>query len=112
MIQASFRLVASEEKREELLSVLRCLKGPTESSAECRNCRVLQDVEDENVLTYVVTWETQKDLEEHLCSERFRRLLPYIEMSQEPPEVAFSTIEQVRGLEFMVEVLSSKTTTS
>ena len=61
------------------------------------------------MLTYVVTWETQEDLEEHLRSDRFRRLLPYIEMSREPPEVEFSTIDQVRGIEFMVEVLSSKT---
>jgi PAS domain S-box-containing protein len=43
---------------------------------------------------------------EHLRSERFRRLLPYIEMSVEPPQVAFSTIDQVRGIEFLVAVLS------
>ena len=111
MIQASFRLVAPEEKRAEYLTVLLCLKGPTEALAECRACRVFQDAEDKNVLTYVVTWENQEDLEEHICSDRFRRLLPYIEMSQEPPEVDFSTIDQVRGIEFMVQVLDSKTPT-
>ena len=84
-------------------------KGPTEVSSGCRACRIVQDVEDENVLTCIVTWETQEDLEEHLRSERFRRLLPYIEMSREPPEIDFSTIDQVRGIEFLVEVLSSKT---
>jgi quinol monooxygenase YgiN len=109
MIQASFRLVAPEKKRQEFLSVLMCLKGPTEALAECRSCRVFQDVQDENVLTYVVTWETQEDLEEHLRSDRFRRLLPYIEMSCNPPEVVFGTINQVRGIEFMIAVLSSKT---
>jgi quinol monooxygenase YgiN len=66
-------------------------------------------VEDENVFTYVVTWEKQEDLEEHLRSDRFRRLLPYIEMSQLPPEVSFSTIDQVRGIEFMVQVLDTQT---
>ncbi len=89
--------------------VLMCLKGPTEVSRGCRACRIVQDVEDENVLTYIVTWETQEDLEEHLRCERFRRLLPYVEMSREPPEVNFSTIDQVRGMEFLVEVLSSET---
>ncbi len=85
------------------------LKGPTEALAECRDCRVLQDAKDENVLTYLVTWEGQEELEEHLRSDRFRRLLPYIEMSREPPEISFSTIDQVRGIEFMVEMLSAKT---
>ena len=109
MIQASFRLVAPEGKREEILDVLLCLKGPTEALAECRACWICQDVEDDHVLTYLVQWDTQEDLEAHLRSERFRRLLPYIEMSVEPPEVSFGSIDQVRGIEFLVEVLSSKT---
>ena len=98
--------MAPEGKRKEILGVLSCLKGPTEVSRGCRACRILQDAGDKNALTYIVTWESQADLEEHLRSEGFRRLLPYIEMSREPPEVEFSTIDEVRGIEFMVEVLS------
>ena len=109
MIQASLRIVAPEGKREEILGILLRLRGPTEVLAECRACRIVQDVEDENILTYLVTWKTQEDLEEHLRSDRFRRLLPYIEMSREPPEVDFSTIDQVRGIEYLIDVLSSKT---
>ena len=109
MIQASLRIVVPESHREEILGVLSCLKGPAEVTRGCRVCRILQDVGDENSLTYVVMWETQEDLEKHLRSDRFRRLLPYIEMSLEPPEVDFSTIDQVRGIEFMVEVLGSTT---
>jgi quinol monooxygenase YgiN len=108
MIQASFRIVAPRDKRAEILDVLRCLKGPTEVVRGCRACRILQDVEDDHVLIYLVQWDTQDDLEEHLRSERFRRLLPYIEMSVEPPEVDFSTIDQVRGIEFLIAVLSPK----
>jgi quinol monooxygenase YgiN len=106
MIQGSFRIVAPEGKREEILDVLLRLKGPTEVAKGCRACRILQDAEDDHVLTYEVHWDMQSDLEEHLRSERFRRLLPYIEMSVEPPEVTFSTIDQVRGIEFLIAVLN------
>jgi len=106
MIQASFRIVSPENKRDEVLQVLLCLKGPTEVSRGCRACRILQDVEDDHVLTYLVQWDTQDEIEEHLRSERFRRLLPYIELSMKPPQVEFSTIDQVRGIEFLVAVLS------
>jgi hypothetical protein len=52
-------------------------------------------------------WDTQDEIEEHLRSERFRRLLPYIEMSLEPPQVEFSTIDKIQGIEFLIGVLSS-----
>ena len=109
MIQATFRLVAPKGKRKEFLDVLLCLKGPTEALEECLACWICQDVENDHTLTYLVQWETQDDLESHLRSERFRRLLPYIEMSVEPPVVGFGSLEHVRGIEFLVELLSSKT---
>ena len=107
MIQASFRIVAPQGKRGEILDVLECLKGPTEVACGCRTCRILQDADDDHVLTYLVQWNTEKEIEEHLRSERFRRLLPYIEMSVEPPKVDFSTIDEIRGIEFLIAVLSS-----
>jgi len=108
MIQAFFRIVVPEDKREETLGVLLCLKGPTEVTRGCRGCWILQDAEDSRALTYLVQWDTQDDLEGHLRSERFRRLLPYIEMSVVPPEVAFSTVDRVRGIEFLVAALDAR----
>jgi quinol monooxygenase YgiN len=108
MIQASLRIVAPAAKRSEVLEVLRALKGPTEVSKGCRVCRILQDAEDVDVLTYLVQWETRQDLEEHLRSERFRRLLPYIEMSVEPPDFEMSDFDRLGGIEFLVAVLGSK----
>ena len=109
MIQAFFRIVVPEDKREEALGVLLCLKGPTEVAKGCRGCWILQDAEDNRALTYLVQWDRQEDLEEHLRSERFRRLLPYIELSVEPPHVAFATVDQIRGIEFLVAALDSRT---
>ncbi len=108
MIHASFRIVAPEGKREEILGILLCLKGPTEVMRGCRVCHVLQDAENDHALTYLVEWDTEEEIESHLRSERFRRLLPYMEMSVEPPQVDFSTIHEVRGIEFMVDVLSAE----
>jgi quinol monooxygenase YgiN len=109
MIQAYLRLVAPEDKRKEFLDVLLSLKGPTEASMQCRECWVCQDVKSDHTLTYLVQWDTMDDLESHLRSERFRRLLPYIEMSAEPPVFSVGTISDVRGAEFLADVLNPKT---
>ncbi len=108
MIQASFRIVAPAGKRAEILDVLERLKGPTEVSRGCRACRILQAVENDHVLYLLLQWEFEKDLEAHLRSERFRRLLPYIEMSTEPPQIDFSTIDRVGGVEFLIAALGSQ----
>lgn len=108
MIQASLRVVTPAEKREEVLDVLRCLRGPTEVTRGCRVCRVLQDADNDRVFTYLVQWDTQDEAEEHFRSERFRRLLPYIEMSVEPPELEISALDRVGGIEFLVAVLGAK----
>jgi len=110
MIQAYVRIVVPQEKRAELLDVLQCLKGPTEVARGCQAYHILQDADDENSLTYLVLWDSQEALEEHIRSERFRRLLPYIEMSTEPPEVSVNTVDPVGGIEFLVAVLGSSAT--
>ncbi|MFG0295172.1 MAG: putative quinol monooxygenase [Maioricimonas sp. JB045] len=107
MVEASVRVVAPAAQRTEVLDVLRSLKGPAESTPGCLQCCILQDAEDENLLMYVVRWETQEELEAHMRSERFRRLLPYIEMSVEAPEVDVSNVERVGGIEFLVSVLDA-----
>jgi quinol monooxygenase YgiN len=106
MMQAYFRIVIPDEKRAELLNLLFRLKGPTEASSRCLACWVSQDLEDEGVLTYFVRWKTQEDLEEHLRSERFRRILPYIDLSVENPVVSFGTIDRECGMEFLIGLLS------
>jgi len=83
----------------------RAVTGPTEVSKGCRTCQVLQDADDESVLTYLAQWDTQDEVEEHFRSERFRRLLPYIEMSVEPPQVDVSVIDRIGGVEFLVAAL-------
>lgn len=110
MMQTCVRIVAPAEKIQEVVDVLRCLKGPTEVSKGCRTCQVLQDADDEGMLTYLVQWDTQDEAEEHFRSERFRRLLPYLEMSVEPPEVDVSAIDRIGGLEFLVAALGKKET--
>ena len=56
----------------------------------------------EDAITCLVQWDTQDDLDEHFRSERFRKLLPYIELSVEPPEIEVSAVDRVDGIDFLV----------
>ncbi|QEG43136.1 putative quinol monooxygenase [Roseimaritima ulvae] len=108
MIQAVLRLVAPVDKRDEILQVLSGLSGPTEASKGCRCCRVLCDANDKHVITYWVQLETSEDLQAHLRSERFQMLLPYIDMSLEPPEVEVSRLDAIGGMDFIVSAIRAQ----
>lgn len=105
MVEATVRIVAPEDKRKELLDVLGSLQGPTEATKGCQGCQVLSDASRESVILYVVRWDDRPALEEHIRSERFRRLLPYIEMSLEPPQVEVNSLSRIGGLPIILEAL-------
>ncbi|EMI52581.1 putative quinol monooxygenase [Rhodopirellula sallentina] len=110
MIQAVLRLVPPPDKRNETLRVLCGLACPTETSKGCRFCRVLSDENDDESIIYWAHWETRTDLENHFRSERFHRLLPYIEMSLEPPQVEICNLEVIGELDVIVSAIAPKQT--
>ena len=109
MLQAILRLVAPPGKREEFLDVLLCLKGPTEVLDGCYACWVGQDAENDHALTYFVQWSGPESLAAHFRSERFRRLLPYIDMSAEPPQIDISAAERIGGIDFLLKTHDART---
>src|SRR5512139_1839891 len=108
MIQATFRVVPPGDRQQELIEVLSCMKEPTEALDGCRGYQILQDVNDRRAISWLEWWDCMADLEAHIRSDRFRRLLPYIEMSVAPPEVTVGVIDPVRGPEFIVNTIVSE----
>lgn len=90
--------------REDVLRTFRRLCGPLEADVGCMRCRILQDTEQETRLTLVLHWRTWEDLERHVKSDSYRWLLATMELSTEPPEVAFHIANQTSDMA-LVEML-------
>ena len=104
MIQASLRIVAPPEKRDDILRAFRSLLGPTRVAPGCLRCHVCVDMEDENAIIYVEEWQATEDLERRLRSDQYRRVLAMIETSTEAPELRYNTISETTGLEYLAAV--------
>lgn len=50
-------------------------------------------------------WETQADLERHVRTPVFRRLLAVLELSRSPPDVSYVQGARRRGMEWIEEIL-------
>ncbi|MCD0460238.1 putative quinol monooxygenase [Roseiconus lacunae] len=110
MIQALLRVVPPADKRDEFLTVLQSLSGPTEVTYGCHACRILRDAANANAITYLVQWDRLEQLEEHFRSNRFRHILPYIDMSTEVPQLNVSRLDAVGGMEVMLEAINTRAT--
>jgi quinol monooxygenase YgiN len=101
MIIATLRMSVPPEKRDEVLKILRMVMGPTMARLSCISCRIYQDVEDENVVSFVQEWESLEALDEYIRYDAYWKILMVMELASEPPEIKFITAVKTEGLELI-----------
>jgi len=99
MITATLRVTVPANRRSEVLDLLRSVIEPTQVEPGCLSCRLYQDLENEEALLFEEEWKTQADLDRHIRSDRYVKILAAIDMSSKPPEIRFNTIARIRGIE-------------
>jgi quinol monooxygenase YgiN len=99
MIACTVRLFVSENDRRQVIASLTPLIGWTRVQPGCRACYLLADIEEPRAVVLMEEWDTQDNLDRHLCSKDYRRVLAAIELSQEAPEIRFGNVEPTGGIE-------------
>jgi quinol monooxygenase YgiN len=97
----SARIVAPEERYEEILGVFRMIMAPIQADPACVGCHLFRDIENDRILAFEVEWRTKQELERHMRSDDYRVLLSLFDLSQEPPEIDLRTIDDTHGMELM-----------
>ena len=99
MILATVRMVMHPEKFAEAVKILVGTAERTRAEIGCDRCNVYQDAREAHVILLEEAWKSDEELDHHLRSDRFRDVLVVMEMALEPPEIRFSTIAGVTGIE-------------
>jgi len=105
MIISAVRIAVGARTKDEVLSILFSVKGPTESDPHCVSCRIYTEPRDEKHITYEEVWKDEESFQQHLRSPHYRNLLAAMDLSSEPPEVKFSTISKTEGMEVVQRAL-------
>ena len=80
------------------------LLGPVRVEPGCVSCELYQEANDGDEILYVEEWETREQLERHMRSPRYERLLAIMEASAHAPVLRYFTVSDVRGLEYLEEI--------
>jgi quinol monooxygenase YgiN len=104
MILATLSIAVPPGGYEDLVEVFWSLLGPVRAEPGCRACGLYQEVGASDVLLYVEVWETPEQLERHMRSARYDRLLAVMEASARPPVLRYYSVAAPRGLEYLEAV--------
>ena len=109
LITATLRIRVSKGKKEEVVRFLRSLIGPTRVETGCLNCHLYQDMNDECAITWMEQWRSQDDLNRHVRTPQYKRILAALDMSDAKPEIRFDTVVETKGMKLIEEALGVNT---
>jgi quinol monooxygenase YgiN len=101
MIVGTLRILPAPERRAQVLEVFRGVQGPVRAQPGCLACHIYEEQGAEPAVVLVERWESQEELEAHLRSETYRRILEAIELSGAPPEVRFDYVSATHGMDLI-----------
>ncbi|WP_040214511.1 putative quinol monooxygenase [Clostridium polynesiense] len=65
-----------EDKLQEVLRLTKEMVEKTVKEEGCISYEAYQDIKDPGKITMVEAWESQEDLDKHMNSDHFKRLVP------------------------------------
>ncbi len=105
---AFYRLTHGPEGPTGLVDALRSAAAAAHLEPGCRASQILQEADDSGGVLLVEEWETPQDLERHIHTPVFRRVLAVLELSHTPPDVMYVESARLRGIEWIAEVLGKR----
>ena len=111
MVQLHLSLRAPQGRRPEIVQALKALRFPTQLIGACAHTGLRCELDDPDVLCYEEEWPRVEDLVREVQSDRFSRLLALMETAAEPPVLEFRFVRETRGLDYVAEVRTDRTST-
>ena len=99
MVRTTIRMLIPLEKQGEALEILGSTIEQTQFEPGCVSCRIYQGVDDRRAIMLEELWLSEEDVQRHLRSDKYHKVLLVVEMAVEPPEIRFDTIEHSMGVE-------------
>ena len=101
-------LVASVGQAGPITRALQQLMIAASTSPGCVGCSISIDMSAQIDVCYIERWESEDVLRPVLRSQRFTTLASLMELSTAAPQIEFQLPTGPRGLDYVVEVRSSK----
>ena len=98
-VRSTIRMLIPLNRQSEALEILGNVRSQIQFEPNCISSRLYRGVNEARAIMVEELWESYQDIQRHLQSDAYRRLLMVIEMAEEPPDIRFDTITNSSGVE-------------
>ena len=110
MIVLILTLKVSPSDRKDVVSIFDTIAGSTSVKPGCKKVRLYFDVDNGDELLLIEEWEALSDLERHVASDEFMKIMAIMDMAVEPPEISFNTVSSIEGFELVEKIRKNMNT--
>jgi len=108
MIVLILSLKVSPSDRRNVVNVFDTIAGSTSVKPGCKKVKLYSDVNNDDDIILIEEWITKAELEQHIASDEFRKIMAIMDMAIEPPEISFHTVSSVDGFELVEKIRNNK----
>jgi quinol monooxygenase YgiN len=104
MVMSSIELVPLDDKRQEILEILRYVAGSVRRSPACVWCGLYEGVDRSTTILYLEQWQSERDLRKHIQSRSYLPVLNAMDLARERPKVSFHEVTATRSMELIEQL--------
>jgi quinol monooxygenase YgiN len=108
MVITTMHLNAAPEKRMDIMKTFHAMIGPTNAQPGCLHCELFCSTQNDDQLFLLEKWDSQKNLEQHIKSDEFRKVMAAMDSACEPPKIRFYETSSLGGMDLLEKAFGVK----
>jgi quinol monooxygenase YgiN len=101
LIIVSLHLKVPSAKRSEVIDIIDSYVGPVSVQPGCAGMKLFAGISNDNDLILISEWNSLTELERHILSDDFIKILTVMDLAYEQPEITFHEVSSTFGFEFV-----------
>ena len=104
MIIFILKLKVSPSDRKNVISIFNTIAGSTSVKPGCKMVTLQSNVDNDDDLILIEEWDSVDEIEQHISSNEFRKIMAIMDMAIEQPEIFFHTVSTTMGFELVEKI--------
>lgn len=104
MIVFILSLKVTPTDRKDVANIFNTIAGSTSVKPGCKKVQLYSDINYDDNILLIEEWLSKAELERHIRSDDFRKIMAIMDMAIEPPEISFNTVSSTMGFEFVEKI--------